>query len=68
MIVVTDKGIDEFADKIAEKVSEKVADKINMNNVEVADVGFTGLAACLSAILIIPVIYYFIDKNLKRQN
>ncbi len=64
MISITDKGIDEFADKIAEKVAEKVAakvvEKINVKAAAVADVGTIELAICLSALVVIPAVYFVV--------
>ena len=63
----------ELLDKIFEKMNsankeqfvDKIKDKFEMND---AEVGVIYLGITLSALLAIPVIYYFINKNLKRQN
>ena len=54
----------ELLDKIFEKMNS-ANKEFEINN---AEVGVIYLGITLSALLAIPVIYYFINKNLKRQN
>ena len=60
-----DKIFEKMNSANKEKLVDKIKDKFEMND---AKVGVIYLGITLSALLAIPVIYYFINKNLKRQN